>query len=333
MSQGTLRMPAEWAPHERTLIAWPSREDAWRGVGIAEAKDCYSRVVDAVSQFEPVMLVVNPGDEDEARRRCPESNVEVVALPIDDSWLRDSGPIIVADDDGNRFGVDFAFNAWGEKFDPFENDAAVSRLLLDRLDIPRVESGLVLEGGSIAVDGEGMLITTEQCNRNPNRNPGSIAADLETAFEDLLGIEQTIWLEQGLVEDADTDGHVDNICAFLAPGLVLLQTAAVDDPNHEPMQRNLSILTESGLAVEQIELLPRTIRPEDGEAIVVPYTNFYLCNGAAIVPVAGLDPDMDAEALSVLSKLLPGREVIGVEALALAFGGGGIHCITQQVPA
>jgi len=114
---------------------------------------------------------------------------------------------------------------------------------------------------------------------------------------------------------------------------VLLQTAAVDDPNHEPMQRNLSILTESGLAVEQIELLPRTIRPEDGEAIVVPYTNFYLCNGAAIVPVAGLDPDMDAEALSVLSKLLPGREVIGVEALALAFGGGGIHCITQQVPA
>ncbi len=325
-------MPAEWDRHERTLLAWPCREESWRGIGMDAAFDCHARVVDAVSQFEQVTLVANPGAGETASRACPEENVEVVEMPIDDSWFRDSGPIIVKGESGSRAGVDFAFNSWGEKFVPYENDAAISRLLLEHLGIERISSDLVLEGGSIAVDGAGLLVTTEQCNLNPNRNPNATQSVLEGAFEEFLGVEQTIWLERGLAEDADTDGHVDNICAFYAPGKALLQTAPAGDVNQGPMAHNRAILEESGVEVTTIELLPRASRSGTDEPIVIPYTNFYVCNGAVIVPVAGLDPHMDDDALKLIGSLYPGREVVGVESLTLALGGGGIHCITQQVP-
>ena len=294
--------------------------------------DCYARVVDAVSQFEQVTLVANPGAGEVASRACPEENVEVLERPIDDSWLRDSGPIIVKDESGSRAGVDFAFNSWGEKFIPYEKDAAISRLLLEHLGIERISSDLVLEGGSIAVDGAGLLVTTEQCNLNPNRNHGATQSVIEGAFEELLGVEQTIWLERGLAEDADTDGHVDNICSFYSPGKALLQTSPSGDLNQGPMAHTRAILEESGVEVTTIEMLPRTTRSGTDEPIVIPYTNFYLCNGAVIVPVAGLDPHMDDDALKLIGSLYPGREVVGVESLTLALGGGGIHCITQQVP-
>ena len=326
-------MPAEWHPHERTLVAWPCREESWRGIGMDAAMDCHARVVDAISQFEPVTLVANPGAGDVARRSCPEANVELIELPIDDSWFRDSGPIIVKDESGDRLGVDFGFNSWGQKFTPYDRDAAIAGLLLTHLGIERKQVDLVLEGGSIAVDGDGLLVTTEQCNLNPNRNAVPSASRLEEAFGELLGVSQTIWLERGLAEDADTDGHVDNICAFYDPGKALLQTAPVGDPNQGPMAHNRAILEESGVEVTPIEMLPRTTREGTDEPIVIPYTNFYVCNGAVVVPVAGLDPHMDSDALKLIGSLFPGREVVGVEALTLAFGGGGIHCITQQVPA
>jgi agmatine deiminase len=325
-----LRMPAEWTPHELTLVAWPQREEAWRGTTIDEARDTHAEVVAAISEFEPVLLVVGPDQTADARNRVPAENVEIFEAPIDDSWLRDSGPIFVTGE-GKRAGVDFVFNSWGEAFTPYDADAAISRRILEHLGIERIASDLVLEGGSIAVNGEGVLATTEQCLLDPTRNPNLDRESIAAELSEKLGIDQFIWLRQGLVEDGDTDGHVDNICAFFDPGKALLQTAPEGDPNFENAQANVRILREAGVEVVELDLLPRIDR--DGESIVVPYTNFYVANGALIVPVSGIDPDMDAQALEMLARLYPGREAIGIDGRTLALGGGGIHCITQQVPA
>ncbi len=328
-----LRMPAEWAPHERTLIAWPAREDAWRGTTIEAARQAHAQVVAAIAAFEPVTLVADPAHADDARRRVTGENVELLALPLDDSWLRDAGPLIVMGADGRRAGIDFRFNAWGEAFAPYDKDAEVARRLLEHLGIERFASPMVLEGGSIAVDGTGRLVTTEQCLLNPNRNPLLERDEIERELRLQLGVEQIVWLARGLVEDADTDGHVDNVCAFLAPRRALAQTvAAADDPNHAHLEESARRLRDAGIEVERLDLLPR-VRREDGSVVAIPYLNLYLCNGAAIVPLGEQDPDMDAEALRRLAALLPGREVVGVPGRVLAFGGGGVHCITQQVPA
>lgn len=327
-----LRMPAEWERHERTLVAWPARAAAWRGTTIEDARDVHAEIVDAIAAFEPVTLVANPPDADDARARVTATNVDVVALPIDDSWLRDSGPIIVRGAQDARAGIDFRFNAWGEAFTPYDRDADIARRLLEHLGIERFASPLVLEGGSIAVDGQGTLVTTEQCLLNPNRNPLLSRDEIARELQQQLGADTIVWLENGLVEDADTDGHVDNVCAFLAPGHALLQTVRdPDDPNHDNARRNREILDRAGVAVVELDLLPRTVR-DDGAAVAIPYTNFYLCNGAAIVPVAQIDPDMDRQALDLLATLMPGREIVGVPGRVLALGGGGVHCITQQVP-
>jgi len=328
-----LRMPAEWAPHERTLIAWPAREEAWRGTTIEAARDVHAQVVAAIAAFEPVTLVVDPAHADDARRRVTAERVELLELPLDDSWLRDSGPLIVVGPDGRRAGIDFRFNAWGEAFTPYDNDAAVAARLLEQLGIERFASPLVLEGGSIAVDGTGRLVTTEQCLLNPNRNALLDRDEIEAELRAHLGAEQVVWLGRGLVEDADTDGHVDNVCAFLAPRRALLQTVAdARDPNRPHAEENARRLRDAGVEVERWELLPRITRA-DGSVVAIPYMNFYLCNGAAIVPLGEQDPDTDAEALRRLSALLPGREVVGVPGRTLALGGGGVHCITMQVPA
>lgn len=328
-----LRMPAEWAPHERTLIAWPAREEAWRGTTIEQARAVHAEVVAAIAAFEPVTLVADPAHVDDARRRVSGENVDVATLPLDDSWLRDSGPLIVLGADARRHGVDFRFNAWGEAFTPYQRDAEVAERLLEHLGIERFPSPMVLEGGAIAVDGAGALVTTEQCLLNPNRNPLLNRKDIEAELRLQLGAERIVWLGRGLVEDADTDGHVDNVCAFLAPGRALLQTAADPaDPNAPAAEENARRLDAAGIAVERFELLPR-VRRADGTVVAIPYTNFYLCNGAAIVPLGEQDPDMDAEALRRLGGLLPGREIVGVPGRTLALGGGGVHCITMQVPA
>lgn len=330
--ENALRMPAEWARHERTLIAWPARRDTWRDTSIEAAREVHAQVVAAVAAFEPVLLVADPADADDARRRVPAKDVEVAALPIDDSWLRDNGPLIATAPDGSRVGVDFAFNAWGEAFRPYDRDAALAASLLDLLGIPRRPVDMVLEGGSIAVDGAGLLVTTQQCLLHPNRNPDLSREQIEASLRAELGAEQVVWLGKGLVEDHDTDGHVDNVCAFLEPGRALLQTVPdAADPDYASARENAERLRAAGIEVVEFDLLPRSTRAE-GTTIAIPYTNFYLCNDAAIVPLAQLDPDMDEEALRRLGELLPGRQVVGVPGRVLALGGGGVHCITQQVP-
>jgi len=322
----TLRMPAEWAPHERTLMCWPARADLW-GDRLEAAERDHATVANAIAAFEPVLMSAHPRDAAKARAACGEG-VEIVEIPLDDSWARDSGPIFVTDGEGRRAGVDFAFNAWGEKFRPYDDDAAFARRVLEHLGEERIDAqDLVLEGGSIAVDGEGTLVTTEQCLLHPNRNPALSREEIEARLRARLGVERVLWLGRGLVEDDDTDGHVDNVCAWIAPGRVLLQTVADEaNPNWPHARENAERLAAAGLEVVELELLPYA-----DPRTVVPYTNFYVCNGALMVPVS--DPETDEEALARLRALYPGREVVGVPGTTLAHGGGGVHCITQQVPA
>ena len=331
-----MAMPAEWAAHELSLMAWPARLELW-GDALGRAKGEYAAVARAIAGFERVLMVAAPGAGGEVLHACG-GGVEVLELPIDDSWMRDSGPVIVTGAEGGRAGVDFGFNGWGEKFVPYAHDDAMNRALLAHLQIDRFEADFVLEGGSIVVDGEGTLIATEQCLLHPSRNPDLTRAELEVLLGEYLGIDKVVWIGSGLVEDYDTDGHVDNVAVFVRPGVVLAQTVDdARDPNHEPLAENVERLRAAtdarGRRLEVIELpvLPRArVRGQPG---VVPYTNLYIVNGAVVVPVCGDDPSRDEEVLGMLASVFAPREIVPVPARVLAEGGGGVHCITQQVPA
>jgi agmatine deiminase len=327
-------MPAEWAEHERTLIAWPTRTELW-GAQIERAKQCYAQVVAEVARFEPVMLVANVGAGPEAAAAIEGDHphpVEVVEEPIDDSWLRDTGPIVVRDRSGDRNGADFRFNGYGEKYVPFHKDDAVAARLCERLGIGRHKSSMVLEGGAITVDGAGTLVTTEQCLLHPTRNPGLTRAEIEAELREQLGVEGIVWLERGLVEDRDTDGHVDNVCAFFAPGVALVQaTSESSNPNAELLADNRARLEAAGIRTIPIDVLPYD--DVGDRRLVVPPLNLYFVNGGVLVPVADAEPSATEAAVAQISAAIPDREVVPVPSSVLAYGGGGIHCITQQVPA
>jgi agmatine deiminase len=330
-AQEGLTMPPEWAPHERTLMAWPCRRELWGG-RLAAAKAESAGVANAVAAFEPVTMVAgSPQDAAQARAATTEA-VEVVELPIDDSWLRDSGPIFVVDDIARptrRVGVHWGFNAWGEKFEGFDRDAAIGGILAQRLgDV--ATAPMILEGGSIVVDGSGTLVTTEQCLLHPNRNPALDRAQIEQHLRDHLGVRDVVWLGQGLVEDRDTDGHVDLIAAFVEPGRLLLQSTAPGTPNHEPMAANRERALAAGLEVLDFEPLAYT--SVDGEDVVASYLNLYMGDGFVVAPTSG-QADLDEQALGRLREVFADKEVIGMPGVIHAFGGGGPHCITQQVPA
>jgi agmatine deiminase len=320
-------MPAEWAPHERTLMAWPCREELW-GSTMEQAGDDYAAVINAVAAFEPVTVVARPEDA-AAARAATTGAVDVVERSIDDSWLRDTGPIFVLDGEGRRVGVHFRFNGWGGKFEPYGGDEAAGTWLAERHGDLVEEAPLVLEGGSIAVDGEGLLLTTEQCLLHPNRNPQLSREEIEAALRERLGVQRIVWLGEGLVEDRDTDGHVDLIASFCGPAKALLQTVPEDNPNFAACEQNRRRAQAAGIEVLELDRLAYV--DVAGEPIAMSYLNHYVCNGAVIVPVAGIEDDEPA--LATIGAAFDGREVVPVPGRVLAYGGGGPHCITQQVPA
>jgi agmatine deiminase len=307
-------------------MGWPCRLELW-GPKLAKARADYATVANAVAAFEPVTMIANPGADAHAARAACTSAVEIVELPLDDSWLRDCGPIYVYGEDG-REAVHFRFNAWGEKFPPWSRDAAVGRLIAEQLGDPVSRAEIVLEGGSILSDGAGTLLTTEECLLNPNRNPSLGRDEIEDALKRHLGVARVIWLGCGLIEDRDTDGHVDLIAAFTRPDQVLLQSVPNDNPNSERMLENRTILRSSGVDVVELPYLPYV--EVAGETVAAGYLNLYVCNGAVIVPVTGAETDDDA--LALIGGVFPGREVVPVPGAVIAYGGGGPHCITQQVP-
>ena len=328
-------MPAESAPHQGTLMAWPAR-DEWWGTLLDPARNEWAGVARAVAAFEPVTMLCNPGQSEDVRRRCG-TGVEPVEIPIDDSWMRDNGPIFVIDDGGNVALVQFRFNSWGEKFLPYDKDALVPEALASHLGVRRYEAPFVLEGGSFFVDGEGTLLTTEQCLLNPNRNPSMTREEIEDSLRAFLGVDTVIWLPHGLVEDRDTDGHVDGLAQYVRPGMVMVSVAAGDaDPNAARFEEDRAVLAQvvdsRGRSIEVLDGPVNAWAEVDGVGrVVIPYLNFYVVNGGVIVPVGGVPQD-DA-ALEVIGKAFPDCEVVGVPAALISHGGGGPHCITQQVPA
>lgn len=322
-------MPAEWAPHQATLMEWPTitRSEFW-GALFDSAKADYASVANAAAAFEPVIMVADPAQSGEARSMCGEG-VEILPIPIDDSWMRDNGPIFVTDGHGGVALVHFGFNAWGGKYLPLERDAEVPSRIATHLGMRRYEAPMVLEGGSFFVDGEGTLLTTEQCLLHPNRNPGMTREQIERTLSEYLGVEHVIWLGQGHPLDRDTDGHVDAIAQYLRLGVILLDAPSDPaDPYHDAGQDNLERLRAAhDAAGGPIEVLVF----EAGTPSSTAYLNHYLVNGGVIVPADG-EPN-DEAALAQIRAAYPDREVVTVPGKTILAGGGGPHCITQQIPA
>ncbi len=329
-------MPGEFAPHERTVMCWPCREAIYPGALMGEARAAHAEVARTIQRFEPVTMIARPGADVAAAVGACGAGVEVVALEIDDSWFRDTGPIFVTDGT-QRIALDWVFNGWGGKFVPFADDAAVGAAWAGGAGHPVRSLSMVLEGGSIGVDGAGSAVTTVQCLMHPNRNPSMTQTEIEATVCAELGVRRVLWLPYGLAFDDDTDGHVDNVAAFARPGVLVMQ--GCDDPQEDDRVRmNVNARVASGwedgggnaLEVVEVPVLPFVERR--GDRVAVPYLNFYVGNGFVAVPVCGHPADRDM--LAIIADQFPGREVIGLDVGAiLAAGGGGIHCITQQVPA
>jgi agmatine deiminase len=333
----TFFMPAEWQPHSRCWMAWPCNPSIWTN-GLEAARRNFAQVIHAILEFEPVALLVRPVDRAEAYRLCGEQ-VEYWEYPLDDSWMRDFGPTFVVDKNGavdgsgGLAGVDWRFNGWGKY--PHANDQHVARHLLERLELPRIEAPLVLEGGAFHVDGEGTVLTTEQCLLHPNRNPDLGRDEIEALVLRHLGASRMIWLPRGIADD-DTDGHIDEIACFVAPGVALaLVGSDRDDIDYMPLQNNLSILRESTDARGRRLEVATVEQPEPvykgRERLSQSYVNFYIANGGVVMPAFG-DTRRDALARGVLGELFPRHKILQVPARELAYGGGNIHCITQQQP-
>lgn len=324
-------MPAEWAQHERCWMAWPCRENVWSQ--LPETCQTYANVAHAIREFEPVTMLVPPALAQQARDLLG-SDIELFEVPIDDSWARDSGPTFVVNDKGDRAGICFRFNAWGEKYQPYDQDALMAQRILERAGIEAISSDLVAEGGGLCVDGEGTLLTTDTCFPNSNRNPGWSRHEIEEELKRTLGVTKVIWLP-GDPLDQETDGHVDGIATFARPGAVMIKgTDRADDPRKpyfDSVRAQLECETDAqGRSFELIELPEATDDCAVGDRFWLSYVNFYFANGAIIAPAYGIPTDDNVR--ERLQSCFPKRKIVMVPIGSVAEGGGAIHCITQQQP-
>jgi agmatine deiminase len=336
------RMPAEWEPHRGTWLSWPHKEASWPGK-FGPVPAIFARIVAALVPGEEVHINVGDAVLEESARdalrseRVPLTRVFFHRVPTDDAWCRDHGPIFIerSGPGGNeQVLLDWGYNAWGGKYPPFELDDAVPRRLAKKLELPVEQPGMILEGGSIDVNGAGTLLTTEQCLLNPNRNPSMSRGAIEAKLRHYLGVSHIIWLGLG-IEGDDTDGHVDDLTRFVDRNTVV--TVMEPDPadaNHRPLRENRARLEEardqSGDPLRIIELpMPEPVWYQE-QRLPVSYANFYIGNRAVLLPVFGTASDRQAHA--VLQPLFPGREVIPINCTDLVWGLGAVHCVTQQWP-
>jgi len=349
------RMPAEFEPHAGCWMAWPERADNWR-LGARPAQRAFAAVAAAIAASEPVTVGVSDAEFERCRALLPAA-VRVVELASDDAWLRDTGPTFVVDGAGGRRAVDWRFNAWGGRdgglYSSWERDDRVAAKVAEVERADRYRAPIVLEGGAIHVDGEGTVLTTEECLLNRNRNPELSREQIEAALHAHLRTEKVVWLGRGVYAD-ETDGHVDNLACFARPGVVLLSWAEDEsDPQHEISADALARLEAAtdarGGGFEVVRLPspgPLEISAEEaagvepaagtqprraGDRLAASYANFYLGNSRVVFPL--LDRRHDDEAAAILRRCFPQREVVGVPAREILLGGGNVHCITQQLPA
>ncbi len=327
-----LTMPAEWEEHDACWMVWPCSEECFKEV-LSDAKKCYAQVAEAIAKFEKVYMVVKEDQRAEAKSFCGDF-VTLISGTCFDSWARDSGPTFVRDGNGNIAGIDWMFSGWGHHPITGPCDEVMATEILRSLAMRRYAAPFILEGGSIHVDGEGTLITTEQCLFDPKRNAGMTKAEFEILFHTYLGIEKTIWLGNGLDGD-QTTGHVDILTSFARPGLLLLHSCT--DSN----DRNFAVTEDARKRLEgEVDALGRKIeireipqpkaRFRNGTRLDLSYINFYMANGAIIM--SSFDDAADDQAKEMMEDIFPERKIIQIPSLPLFAGGGGIHCITQQQP-
>ncbi len=326
-------MPAEWEPHERCWMAWPCRAETW-GDNLGATQRSYADVANTICQFEPVTMLALPQDVETASSLCSDK-VSIMRADIDDSWMRDNGPNFVVNDARDLAASIFHFNAWGGKYKPWAKDAAIGHRLAEFLGIPTFSAPIFMEGGGINVDGEGTLLTTEQCVLHENRNPGMHKEEAEQIFRDSLGVEKILWMP-GDPEDTETDGHVDGIACFVESGKALVELCpAKGTERYDNMQANLDAIRGAtdakGRELEIVVIEEAYEAERRNDIFASSYINFYIANGGIVMPRFGIDRDEDAR--NNLAALFPDREVVQVDLSDIAIGGGGIHCITQQQPA
>lgn len=318
--------PPEWAPHQAVWIGFPSDPELW----LADLKPAqqevaaFAEAVHAGGRGEEVWLVASHEDAAEAARTLAPF-ARVIVEPFGDIWLRDTGPILVGSG-GDRRAQGFRFNGWGEKYE-LEGDSTIGERLSGHAGFSYRQSTWILEGGAIDHDGAGTAVTTEQCLLNPNRNPGLTKAEIDSLLKRDLGFERVIWLGEGLLND-HTDGHVDNIARFVAPGRIAIPTPTENDPNEAVYGDIAKRLADAG---QDIATVPSPgLVERDGDIIPASYMNFYIGNAAVVVPQYGAAND--AAAVEAVQALFPDRVAIGLRADHILTGGGSFHCISQQVP-
>ena len=335
-------MPAEWEPHRGTWLSWPHKEASWPGK-FGPVPRIFAKMVRHLADREEVHInVAGPAMEHEVRRVLADEgagsgNVFFHYNPTNDAWCRDHGPIFVQRAEGDRREqaiIDWGYNAWGGKYPPYDLDDVVPTRIGEELGIPVYHPGIVMEGGSIDVNGRGSLLTTEACLLNPNRNPQLDRAGIESYLQAYLGVRHILWLGDGIVGD-DTDGHVDDLTRFVDPTTVVTAVEAdVADENYEPLQANLERLRtmtdQDGRPLRVVPLpMPRPLYHED-QRLPASYANFYIANGIVLLPA--YDPERDEQAAAVLSRVFPDREIVPIDCTDLVWGLGAFHCVTQQWP-
>jgi agmatine deiminase len=324
-------MPAEWAQHDGCLISWPCSEETWCGY-MMKAKKAYAEVISAINQFEQVTVLSDPSTANEARRVIG-NKINIIEIPLDDSWIRDNGPAFVKSEEGKLATVNFGFNGWGGRF-PHLKDSKASDAISDIMRIQKYSAPMILEGGAIAVDGEGTLLTTESCLLNRNRNPDLTKDQIDKILGDYLGIKKVLWVKQG-IHGSMIDGHIDGVSAFVRPGTVIhASTKDESDPNFTIMRDNrarLETMTDArGRSIEVVDFPMPVQREIEGHRIAPCYTNFFIAKGGIVAPTFG--EANDNVALEILRGLFPKHEVVGVRCEYIGIGGGEVHCITQQIP-
>ena len=335
-------MPAEWAPHRGTWLSWPHKEASWPG-RFEPVPGIFARMVQLLSDAEEVHINVSgPEMEQQVRRLLlpgtRPANVRFHHFPTNDAWCRDHGPIFVqrhTPSGVEQAIVDWGYNAWGDKYPPYDLDDVIPSRVGTEYGIPVFHPGIVMEGGSIDVNGAGSLLTTEACLLNPNRNPQLSKRQIEQYLEDYLGVRHILWLGDG-IEGDDTDGHVDDLTRFVDPTTVV--TVVEEDPadtNYEPLQENLkrlgSMKDQDGRPLRVITLpMPRRLEHE-GQRLPASYANFYIGNSVVLLPT--YDTRRDGEAVDTLQRLFPTRRVVGIDCTDLVWGLGAFHCVSQQWPA
>ncbi|RZF65300.1 agmatine deiminase family protein [Sphingomonas populi] len=317
--------PAEWAPHKAVWIGFPSHPELWED-DLEPAREevaAFGRAVHVGGKGERVILVAADDAAAQAAEQMAGDYAEVVVQPFGDIWLRDTGPILLGDGSARSF----RFNGWGGKYD-LPGDDDVGLRLAATIEAPVERCEWVLEGGAIDGDGTGRLVTTEQCLLNPNRNPDLSKDEIAARLRDDLGFSEILWLGDGLLND-HTDGHVDNLARFVAPGVVAIPEPTENDPNAAVYSQAADAAVAAGLKVSRIPSPGEVLR--DDEIVPASYMNFYIGNAAVVVPLYGA-PNDDA-AVAAVQALFPDREAVGLRADAILTGGGSFHCISQQIPA